>query len=131
MKTSNSIELSIFMQGKWFRDHCEVIAAHPSKDVLDYFFSVSIIENYLSDKKIELTNLIVDWLKEYKKLLWTETGEPVVLDPLFFEILLEYDGNLKQFKRALATGKFSATQLNDIRKKLLLSGNFFNPKKRE
>lgn len=132
MKTTfNSLQTTIHRQGGWFKNQCDVIASHLPKDVLEYFYPVEIIENYLNDKRVELTDLITDWIKVHRELLWSETGEPVVLDSLFFETLIEYDGDLKQFKRALANRKFSVTQLAEIRGKLLLLNIFYNPKERE
>jgi hypothetical protein len=122
----NALQNTIARQGSWFKNQCDVIAEHPLKDVVEYFYSPAEIDQYLIEKKAELTINILSWFKSYKILIWKETGMPVLTDKDFFELYLEFNGPLRSFKAALDKDKFTATQLAEFNYKLYHNDTFIN-----
>lgn len=106
----NSLHDTILRQGDWFKGAIEVIQGHDTNDVLSYMFELTEIENYINLARGQLTNEILDKLKQ--KLVWSETGEEIEFDEIFFQDCLEYDCNsLRTFRSHLTKGKVQTKEL--------------------
>lgn len=112
----------------WFEHYLAILLEHPVNDVLDYLYNPETIENYLEDKNKALTSEILEWLKNSRQYRYRDTGEPFVVDEMFFDGFFDLQLNRKQFKSKINQGKFSTSQLLKFHKILHDADIFYNPK---
>jgi len=110
-----------FIHGKWINDAFYIMSKTNPEKIIPALYPLPQVEEYVAKTKVRMQEEIVDCFSN--DYTWKETGEAVEMDEYFLDFYLNFEGDVKKFKRYLRN-KMPTERLLEVYDLMVVNPNF-------